>query len=382
MFLRLGLTAFGGPAAHIAMYHDEVVVRRKWLDEAQFLDLLAATNLIPGPNSTEMTIHIGYQRAGWQGLLAAGSLFILPAVLITTAFAWVYARYGATPQAAWLLFGVKPVVIAIILQALWGLGKKAIVGTFSAAIALAATAAYFLNVDTLLTLFLGGLLMMLYQNRQRLKTAIGESLPALLLPVLTQAQWNLGAILAAPGLQTAQPFSLGRLFLAFLKIGSILYGSGYVLVAFLQDEFVTHLGWLNPQQIIDAIAIGQVTPGPVFSTATFIGYQLGGLPGAALATLGIFLPSFIFVALSNPLIPRLRSSPWAAGFLDGVILASLGLMAAVTFELAQDAFSGPFAIAIALLSALLLFRFKVNTTWIILGGAFLGVLAHFLGWVA
>lgn len=365
------------------MYHAEVVVRRKWLDEAEFLDLLAATNLIPGPNSTEMCIHIGYRRAGWQGLLVAGGLFVLPAALITTAFAWAYARYGASPQAAWLLFGVKPVVIAIILQALWSLGKKAVVNAFSAALAVAAGVAYFLNVDNLLILLLGGLLGMLYLNRQRLNTALGGSLPALLLPLLATAQWNLGAILAQPALQTAQPaapFSLGRLFLGFLKIGSILYGSGYVLVAFIQDEFVSHLGWLSPQQLIDAIAIGQVTPGPLFSTATFIGYQIGGLPGAAMATLGIFLPSFIFVLLSNPLIPRLRRSPWIGGLLDGVILASLGLMAAVTLELGQDALKGPLAVVIALFSALLLLRFRVNTTWIILGGAALGLLAHFLGY--
>ncbi len=366
------------------MYHNEVVVRRKWLDEAEFLDLLAATNLIPGPNSTEMCIHIGYRRAGWQGLLAAGSLFILPAALITLVFAWAYARYGATPQAGWLLYGVKPVVIAIILQALWSLGKNAVVDGFSAAIALAAFAAYFLKVDNLLILVLGGLLVMLYQNRQRLSAASGGSLPALLLPFLAPAQWNLATILSQPFLPAAQPaspFSLGRLFLGFLKIGSILYGSGYVLVAFIQDEFVSHLGWLTPQQLIDAIAIGQVTPGPVFSTATFIGYQLGGLPGAALATLGIFLPSFIFVLLSNPIIPRMRRSPWVGGLLDGVILASLGLMAAVTFELARDAISTPFAIFLALLSALLLFRYKVNTTWIILAGAGLGFLAHLVGWV-
>ena len=366
------------------MYHEEVVVRRKWLTEAEFLDLLAATNLIPGPNSTEMCIHIGYRRAGWQGLVVAGALFILPAALITTAFAWAYARFGATPQVGWLLFGVKPVVIAIILQALWSLGKNAVVNIFSAAIALASVAAYFLKVDNLLILFLGGLLMMLYQNRLRLSSAIRGRLPALLLPLLAPAQWHLGAILAQPALQAAQtatPFSLGRLFLGFLKIGSILYGSGYVLVAFIQDEFVSHLGWLTPQLLIDAIAIGQVTPGPLFSTATFIGYQVGGLPGAALATLGIFLPSFIFVLLTNPLIPRLRRSPWIGGLLDGVILASLGLMAAVTLELGRDALSGPFAIAIALLSALLLFRFRVNTTWIILVGAVLGFLAHLAGWV-
>jgi chromate transporter len=362
------------------MYHDEVVVRRKWMDEAHFLDLLAATNLIPGPNSTEMVIHIGYQRAGWQGFLVAGAVFILPAALITTAFAWVYAQYGSTPQAAWLLFGIKPVVIAIILQALWGLGSTAVKNIFAALLALAAGAAYFLQVDTLATLLLGGLAMMLYQNRRQIKAGLKSQLSAWwLIPGISAAQWTLGGGLLGTLQQAADPFSLGRLFLGFLKIGSILYGSGYVLIAFIQDEFVAHLGWLSPQQVIDAIAVGQVTPGPLFSTATFIGYQLGGLPGAALATLGIFLPSFVFVALSNPFIPRLRRSPWLGGMLDGVVLASLGLMAATTIELGRAALATPFALVIALLSALLLFRYKINTTWIILGGALLGLLAYLLG---
>jgi len=356
------------------MLRQEVVVRRKWMDDQHFLDLLGATNLIPGPNSTEMCIHVGYLRAGWQGLLVAGGFFILPAVLITTGLAWAYAEFGATRQAAWLLVGVKPVVIAIILQALWGLGSSAVRGIFGGLVALAALALYFVGVDALLLLLLGGLVMLLYQNR----AALTGYPPALLaFPLLQSALW--AGTAAASLFQTPQPFSLWRLFLGFLKIGSVLYGSGYVLVAFIQDEFVSGLGWLNSQQLIDAIAIGQVTPGPVFTTATFIGYQVGGLPGAFLATLGIFLPSFIFVALSNPLIPRLRRSPWIGGLLDGVILASLGLMAAVTLELGQDALSGPFAIAIGLLSVLLLVRYKVNTTWLIAGGAILGLLAHYLG---
>ena len=349
-------------------------MRRNWLEDRHFLDLLGATNLIPGPNSTEMCIHVGYHRAGWQGLLAAGGFFILPAALITTTLAWAYAEFGATPQAAWLLDGVKPVVIAIILQALWGLGGSAVKSIFGGLVALAALALYFAGVDALLLLFLGGLVMMLYQNR----AALTNSLPALLaMPLLQPVLWVSPA--AASLVQTTQPFSLGRLFLSFLKIGSVLYGSGYVLVAFIQDEFVSGLGWLSSQQLIDAIAIGQVTPGPVFTTATFIGYQVGGWPGAALATLGIFLPSFIFVALSNPLIPRLRRSPWIGGLLDGVILASLGLMAAVTLELAGDALSSPLAIAVGLLAALLLIRWKVNTTWLIAGGALSGLLAHYLG---
>lgn len=366
-FLRLGFTAFGGPAAHIALMHDELVKRRKWLDEQRFLDLLGATNLIPGPNSTEMAIHLGYGRAGWAGLVTAGACFILPAVSIVLALAWAYRQYGTTPAAGWLLYGVKPVVIAVVLQALWGLGRKAVKGPLTAAVGLAALTLYFWQVNEIALLLLGGLVVMLAQNRPRFGP--GQNIPLLaLLPGL-----------ALPAIVAATPVSLGLLFLTFLKIGSVLYGSGYVLLAFLRSDLVIQLGWLTDQQLIDAIAIGQVTPGPVFTTATFIGYVLAGLPGAAAATLGIFLPSFFFVAISNPLIPRIRNSPWAGGMLDGVNVASMGLMAAVTWQLGRASLIDPLTIGLAVVSAVLLLRFKVNSTWLVLGGAAAGLAAWGFG---
>jgi len=345
LFLRLGITAYGGPAAHISMMHDEVVKRRKWLDEQQFLDLLGATNLIPGPNSTEMAIHLSYLRAGWRGLIIGGACFIGPAMLTVMALAWAYVEYGTTPAAEWLLYGVKPVVIAVILQALWGLGQKAYKGPLTGLVGLLVLLLYFFNVNILVLLVGGGLLVMVSQNWSRLR---GGGLAALLLPLPG---------LTAPAL-TAEPFSLGRLFLVFFKVGAVLYGSGYVLLAFLQADLVTRLGWLTEQQLLDAIAIGQVTPGPVFTTATFIGYFLGGVPGALVATVGIFLPSFFFVAISNPIIPRLRKSPWAAGILDGVNAAALGLMAAVTWQLGRASLVDLLTISLALISAVLLIRFK------------------------
>ena len=362
LFLKLGLTAFGGPAAHIAMMRDEVVKRRKWVDDRHFLDLLGATNLIPGPNSTEMAIHLGFVRAGWPGLIAGGACFIIPAMLMVMALAWVYVRFGSIPEAGWLLYGVKPVVIAIIVQALWGLGQKAVKGSLTAIAGFAVLILYFLGGNEILLLFSGGLVVMAVENIHRLRRS---GLSAFILPIGT-----LSALPVPAG--PASPFRFSHLFLIFLKIGSVLYGSGYVLLAFLRADFVTRLGWLTDQQLIDAIAVGQVTPGPVFTTATFIGYVLGGLPGAVLATVGIFLPSFIFVAISNPLIPRLRSSPWAASLLDGVNIASLGLMAAVTWHLGGSSLVDPLTIGVSLISIILLFLVRVNSTWLILGGAIVG----------
>lgn len=369
-FLKLGFTAFGGPAAHIGMFREEFVRRRKWLTDEAFLDLLGATNLIPGPNSTEMAIHIGFLRAGWAGLIAGGLAFTLPAMFIVLILAWLYVEYGSTPQASWLLYGVKPVMIAIILQALWELGRKAIKGKVTLAIGVACIVLYFLGVNEILLLFAGGLTLMLIQNWTRLR---GTNL-SLFFPLRFDTSSLLNASL--PALTTAPPvFSFSTLFLTFLKIGAILYGSGYVLVAFLRADFVERLGWLTEQQLIDAIAVGQITPGPLFTSATFIGYLLGGVPAALIATLGIFLPSYIFfVALSNPIIPKLRASPWAGSLLDGVIVASLGLMAAVTFQLGQASLVDLPTLVIFGTSIFLIFHFKVNTTWLILGGALLGFL--------
>jgi chromate transporter len=359
LFLRMGFTAFGGPAAHIAMYQDEVVQRRRWMEEAEFMDLLGATNLIPGPNSTEMTMHIGYRRAGWRGMITAGVSFILPATLIVLALSWAYVRFGALPQVDWLFGGVEPVVLAIVAQALLLLGRKTLISAFPALVVLAATGLYLLGVGPLVLLLGAGLLGLLKRNYRRLLR-----LPALIISA------PLTSLIAQEG--SSQAFSYWRLFLTFLKIGSVLYGSGYVLLAFLQADFVDRLGWISQQQLLDAVAIGQITPGPVFSAATFIGYILGGVPGALAATVGIFLPSFVFVALSNPLIPRIRKSPWAAGLLDGVNYASLGLMAGVLVELGKSNLNNPFGMALALISLFLLLRLRINTTWLILGGALAG----------
>jgi chromate transporter len=399
LFLRLGLTAFGGPAAHVAMMRDEVVRRRKWISDEGFLDLLGATNLIPGPNSTEMAIHLGYLRAGLPGLVVAGASFILPAFFMVLGLAWVYVQYGSTPQAGWLLYGIKPVIIAIILQALWSLGKKAVKSAWLGVVGAVVLGLYFLGANEILLLVGGGLLVAVAQNARRLwpgrgvlggmlggawlrhtQTIWSRYAPSSLLDQLSRGFRYLSSWLIDPRLQmlggalAAAPYSLPVLFLTFLKIGAILYGSGYVLLAFLQRDLVTRLGWLTSQQLIDAIAIGQVTPGPVFTTATFIGYYLGGFTGAVAATLGIFLPSFFFVAVSNPLIPRLRKSAFAGALLDGVNVAALGLMAAVTWELGREAIVDPLTIGLGLAALVALSRFRVNSLWLVVGGALAGIL--------
>ncbi len=339
------------------MMHDEVVKRRKWLSDQEFLDLVGATNLIPGPNSTEMAIHIGFLRASWAGLVVGGACFIVPAMVIVMILAWAYVHFGTTPQAEWLLYGVKPVVIAIIGQALWGLGQKAVKDLLMAIVGVLVIALYFLGFNEILLLFAAGFTVMLVCNFQRLR---GQTMGLFIVP------------LAGAGLlpQASASFGLPLLFLTFLKIGSVLYGSGYVLLAFLRADFVVRLGWLTDQQLLDAIAIGQVTPGPVFTTATFLGYLLGGTSGALIATLGIFLPSFIFVAISNPLIPRMRKSVWIRSMLDGINVASLGLMGAVSWQLGVASLIDPLTIAIASASLFMLIRFKINSTWLIVGGGY------------
>ena len=371
LFLRLGITAFGGPAAHIAMMRAEVVERLKWLSDREFLDLLAATNLIPGPNSTEMAIHLGYRRAGIPGLLVAGACFILPAALIVAGIAWGYARYGETPAVGWLMYGIGPVVIAIVVQALVKLGQAALDRWAHGLIAGVALAAALGGVNELLLLAAGagaGLLLTLGPG-QGAAAGVWLALPTILSRALTGTTALAAAALAAA--ETA-PFTLTRLGLFFLKAGSILFGSGYVLLAFLRADLVERWSWLTDQQLIDAITVGQMTPGPVFTTATFIGYLLGGWGGAVLATAAIFAPGFVLVAVTQPLIPRMRASRLLGGCLDGVIAASLGLMASVTWLLGRAALVDLHTVIIAAGAAAVLLVWRPNATWLILGGAAAG----------
>ncbi|MDB4962679.1 MAG: Chromate transport protein ChrA [Myxococcales bacterium] len=364
LFLRLGTTAFGGPAAHIAMMEDEVVTRRGWVSRDEFLDLVGATNLIPGPNSTELAIHLGYRRAGWLGLIVAGLCFILPAAAIVTLIAWAYVRFGTLPAADALMSGVKPVVIAIVLLALWRLARTAIKTPLLGVIAAACIAGLLLGLQELALLAGAGVMMALTKLR---RTPTGAWLPL--------------GVLAPAAAATATAFTLGHLFLTFLKIGSVLFGSGYVLLAFLRADFVERLHWISETQLADAVAVGQVTPGPLFTTATFIGYVLGGVPGAAVATLAIFLPAFVFVAISGPLIPWLRTNAAAGAFLDGVNVASLALMAVVTYQLGRVSIIDLPTILIAVAAAFAL-RFKVGSVWLVLAGAVVGVVLGQLvpGW--
>jgi chromate transporter len=372
VFLKLGTTAFGGPAAHIAMMRDEVVVRRKWLSDQRFLDLLGLTNLIPGPNSTEMAIHLGYLRAGWPGLLVAGACFILPAAVIVGVLAAAYVAYGSTPQADWLLYGVKPVILAVVLQALVGLARTAVATPLAAGWGALTLALYLLGVHELALLFGGGVLFAL-AKRPWVRTADWTTLTSVA-AVGGAGLW--AAAQGAAGALAAAPVSLAGLFGVFLKVGAVLYGSGYVLLAFLRRDLVERLGWLSDRQLLDAVAVGQFTPGPLFTTATFVGYVLAGLAGAVVATVGIFLPSFVFVAAVHPLAHRLRRSPWTSALLDGVNVASLALMAGVTVQLARAALVDPFTVLLAAGAAGVLLRWRLNSAWLVGAGAALGVLAR------
>lgn len=359
LFLRLGATSFGGPAAHIALMQREVVERRHWLTDQEFLDLVGATNLIPGPNSTEMAIHIGFIRAGWIGLLVAGSCFILPAVMIVGTLAAVYVRVGALPQVQAVFYGVKPVVIAVVLVALWKLGRTAIKLPWHVALAVAAVAATVAGMNELALLAACGVSGGLMSKK---KPGVNW-------------QFTPGFFVTGAALPALTSVSLSGLFLVFLKSGGLLFGSGYVLLAFLRADLVERLHWLTEQQLLDAISIGQVTPGPVFTTATFIGYQLAGVSGAAVATIAIFLPAFVYVAISGPLLPQLKRSPFATGVLDGVNIASLALMAAVTWYLGRNALIDVTTIGVATISFALLHT-RLNPTWLIAAGALVG-----LSWV-
>ena len=361
VFLRLGAVSFGGPAAHVALMEEEIVRRRRWLTHEAFLDLLGAANLIPGPNSTELAIHVGYARAGWRGLLVAGACFIVPAAVIVAALAWGYVRFGSLPAIDGILAGVKPVVIAVVVQAIWNLGRAVLASRASIVLGIACVIAVMLGVNELAVLAAAGVVMWMIAAWHRSRASAGtRALSVMGLPALV-----------ATGTAPAA-FSLGGLFLVFLKIGSVLFGSGYVLLAFLRADLVVRLGWLTERQLLDAVAVGQVTPGPVFTTATFIGYLLGGAPGAVLATIGIFLPAFVFVAASGPLLPIVRRSPGARAVLDGVNVASLALMAVVTLQLARSALVGPVGIVLAMASAVALIWFRVSAAWLVLIGAVVG----------
>ena len=368
-FLRLGATAFGGPAVYIAMMRDEVVSRRRWLTDAHFLDLLGATNLIPGPNAAEMAMHIGRLRAGWRGLVLAGLCFTAPATAITLAFAWSYVRFGSTPELSWVLYGVKPIVIGVMIHAIFSLSRPMMSRPLLLLLAGSVLALYFLGVNEIALLFGAGLAVVLVAGVGHIRA--GWSIPALVLP---GTQWLAGA-----GAAGASSFSLGVLFLTLLKIGCILYGSGYVLITFLRTDFVDRLGWLTEQQLLDAVAAGQVTPGPLLSTVTFIGYILGSWPGALLATVGVFLPSFAVVAVAGPLIPSLRRLPWTAALLDGVSVGALALMAGVAWQLGRAAIIDVPTAVLAVVGAMLLLRLRVNPTWLVLLGAASGFLIKVVG---
>ena len=375
-FLRLGTTAFGGPAAHIAIMEDELVRRRDWLSREKFLDLLGASNLIPGPSSSELAIHIGYLRAGWAGLVVAGSCFILPAAAMVGVLAWAYIHFGRLPATSALLYGVKPVVIAVILQALWGLGRTAVKTKSLAAVGLASVALSIYGLHPLLLLLVAGAAVALSCGviRTVKQGGVRALIPGGASRLLNRAYVSFAKI--AAGAAVTAPFGLWPLFLVFLKVGAVVFGSGYVLLAFLRADLVVHRAWLTDAQLVDAIAIGQVTPGPVFTTATFIGYVLGGLKGAVVATVGIFLPAFLLVAASGPLVSRIRKSPVAGAFLDGVNVGSLALMAVVTWQLGRASLVDIETTLLAAASLVLLLRFRVNSAWLVLLGAFVGLLSR------
>ncbi len=363
VFLWLGCIAFGGPAGHIALMEHELVRRRGWLTRERFLDLLGAVNLLPGPNSTEMALYIGLLRAGVAGLLVAGICFILPAAVLAALFAWAYVRYGMLPQAAALLYGTKPVIIAVVVQALWSLGRAAVKTRFLAAIGAVGVAAAAFGVNPLVVLFGAGATV-----------AAGRALAAKPLRAAFLA------LVSATGGAGAAALGLWPVFLYFLKVGALLFGSGYLLVAFLREDLVARWHWLSESQLLDAIAVSQVTPGPLSTAATFIGYLLAGPWGALLATIGIFLPGFVIVGVSGRLIPKLRQSRLAGAFLDGVNVGALALMAVVSGQLGRTALVDFTTIALAVVSAVLLLRYRVNSAWLVLGGALAGLAVSASGW--
>jgi chromate transporter len=365
VFLKLGTIAFGGPAAHIAMMEDEFVRKRQWITQEDFLDRLGAANLIPGPSSTELAIFIGHSKRGWAGLLVAGCCFIIPAAVLVALIAAVYVRFGSLPQVAGILYAIKPVVIAIILQALWSLARTATKTKVLAFVGVISIVLNAIGIAPLIVLAIAGIASV---APLWLKRRVHPTLSAI--PLSGQFALLSGATAAV----AVVPVSMLRLFLSFLKIGSVVFGSGYVLLAFLRAEFVDHLHWITEKQLIDAVAVGQFTPGPVFTTATFIGYLVAGTLGAVVATLGIFLPGFFLVAVSGPLIPKLRRSPMAGAILDGVVVGSLALMAVVAWQLGMAAIIDWLTALIFVASAVALLRFRLNSAWLIGGAALIGLM--------
>ena len=368
LFFRLGMTAWGGPAVSVAMMHDEVVHRRKWIDDQRFLDILGATNLIPGPNATEVATHLGLIRAGWKGFFSAGILFLIPGSMMALFLAWAYVKYGSLPEVSAVLYGVKPVVIAVIIQALITLGRRACNSWLLLTVGLATLALYLFGVEEMILLFAGAAVILLVKGGRKLFRMGAASL--LCIPFL----FNLSLLRLSPLLNTITSFSNATLFLTSLKIGSLMFGTGYVLIAFAKSEFITNLGWINNTQLIDAIAVGQALPGPLSKSITFIGYLMGGIPSAFIATVGFFLPSFILVALLSKIVILARNTWWAAAFIDGVNVASLGLMAGAMVIIARTAIVDIFSALLTLASLLLIFKYKVSSHWIILGGGLLGII--------
>jgi chromate transporter len=363
-FLRLGFIAYGGPAAHVAMMEEEFVRRRGWLTRERFLDLVGAVSLLPGPSSTELAIYLGEIRAGLPGLLVAGACFILPAAFLVAEFAWAYLKFGALPQVSGLLFGIKPVVVALVAQAVWNLGKTALRSVPLAVLALVVILLAVAGLPAVWSLIGAGVFWMAIQEGKQLagnRTTLG-------------AWIGLGSGSAA-GALGALP-----IFFYFMKIGAVLVGSGYVLLPVLRADLVARLHWLSDSQLLDAVAVSQATPGPFFTVATFIGYVLAGWKGATLATAGMFLPAFVYVAATSGFLPKLRKSPLAGAFLDGVNASAVALMAFVGWQFGRASLVNVPAVILATLSALLVFRYKINSTWLVLGGAAAGMVLRLLGW--
>jgi len=364
-FLRLGFVAYGGPAAHIAMMEERFVRRRAWVTRERFVDLVGAVNLLPGPSSTELAIYLGEIRGGMPGLIVAGICFILPAAVLVVALAWAYLRFGAVPQVEGLLFGIKPVVVALITQAVWNLARTALKSTALAILAVCVVAFAALGVHALLLLMGAGVLWMAVREGKE----------------LAKTRAAIFGFVSAGGAGAGSAIGAISVFFYFLKIGAVLFGSGYVLLAVLRGDLVAKLHWLSDAQLLDAIAVSQATPGPFFTVATFIGYLLAGWRGAALATLGMFLPAFVYVGITAGFLPRLRKSPVASAFLDGVNAAAVALMAYVGWQFARASLTNMPAVVLAVVSAVLVFYYKVNSAWLVLGGATAGILLHVLHFV-